>query len=128
MVVHLLQKLSWKKKFVLKKYLIFFLLNIHYLQKKNVFIWKKGFKATEHEYIFSKYSRNLNISEIFWSCYTKNNFSITFPKYKKPHFLTSIKPVWFETRNFLMRLKKIYWNWGISFVFKSKHIYIYTVA
>ena len=31
-------------------------------------------------------------------------------------------PVWFETRNFLMWLKKIYWNWGISFVFKRKHI------
>ena len=40
---------------------------------------------------FSKYSRNLNISEIFWACYTKNNFPIIFLKYKKRHFLTSIE-------------------------------------
>ena len=39
-------------------------------------------KAPEHEYMFSKYSQNLNISEIFWSCYTKNNFPIIFQKYK----------------------------------------------
>ena len=44
-------------------------------------------KAAEHEYIFSKYSRNLNMSEIFWACYTRNNFPIIFTKYKTPHFL-----------------------------------------
>ena len=48
-----------------------------------------GLKALKREYIFSKYSRNLNISVIFWTCYTKNNFPIIFSKYKKPHFLTS---------------------------------------
>ena len=41
---------------------------------------QKCLKATEHEYIFSEYSRNVNISEIFWSCYTKNNFPIICPK------------------------------------------------
>ena len=95
------------------------------LHQMNIYL-----KAPEHEYIFSKYSRNLNISEIFWECYTKNNLPVIFTKYKKNHFLTSveiwnftfqIKPVWFEIRNFLMKLKKIYWNWGISFAFKSKH-------
>ena len=35
-------KPSWKKIFFLKKYLCF-LQNIHYLQKKNVFIWEKRF-------------------------------------------------------------------------------------
>ena len=56
----------------------------------NIFILEI-LKAPEHEYIFSKYSRNLNISGIFWACYTKNNFPIIFPKYKKRHFLTSIE-------------------------------------
>ena len=51
----------------------------------------KKLKAPKHEYIFSKYSQNLNISEIFWACYRKNNFPIIFPKYKKPDFLTSSK-------------------------------------
>ena len=41
-------------------------------------------KALEHGYIFSKYSWNLNISVIIWACYTKINFSIIFPKYRKP--------------------------------------------
>ena len=27
-----------------------------------------------------------------------------------------------------MRLKKIYWNWRISFVFKSKHTYVHKYA
>ena len=90
-------------------------------------------KAPEHAHIFSKYSQNLNISGRCWACYTKNDFPIIFPKYKKSHFLTSIeildfafqiKPVLFETQIFLMRLKKIYWNWGIYFVFKSKHAQI----
>ena len=40
---------------------------------------------------FSKYSRNLNISGIFWVCYTRSNFPVIFPKYKKHHFLTSIE-------------------------------------
>ena len=87
------------------------------------FYW--NLKALKHEYIFSKYSRNSNISEIFWTCYTKNNFPIIFLifwRQSKFKILTfQIKPVWFETRHFLMRLRKIYWNWGISFVFKSKH-------
>ena len=48
-------------------------------------------KAPEHEYIFLKYSRNLNISEIFWASYKENNFPIIFPKYRKPHFLASIE-------------------------------------
>ena len=48
-------------------------------------------KTTEHEYIFWKYSRNLNIPEIFWSCYMKNNFPMIFPKYKNPYILTSIE-------------------------------------
>ena len=87
-------------------------------------------KAPKHEYIFPKYFWNLSISEIFWVCSTKNNFPIIFSRCKKPHFLTSIeiwnftfqiKPVGFETRNFSMGLKAIFWNWGISFVFKSKH-------
>ena len=34
----------------------------------------KGLKVTEHEYFFSKYSRNLNISEIFWSYIYTHNF------------------------------------------------------
>ena len=37
-------------------------------------------KAPEQEYILSKYSQNLNISEIFWVCYTKNNFPVLFIK------------------------------------------------
>ena len=48
-------------------------------------------QAREHEYIFSKYSWNLNILEIYWACYMKNNFPLTFPKHKKPCFLASIK-------------------------------------
>ena len=48
-------------------------------------------KALEHEYIFSKYSRNLHILGIFWAWYTNNSFPIIFPKYKKPHFLRSIE-------------------------------------
>ena len=48
-------------------------------------------KALEHKYVFLKYSWNLNILGIFWSCNTKNNFPITFPKNKTPDFLTSIK-------------------------------------
>ena len=82
-------------------------------------IWFKiTFKPPEHECIVLTYSRNLIISGIFWTCYTKNNFPVILPKYKKPHFLTSIeiskftfqiKPVWFKTRNFLMRLKEL-WN------------------
>ena len=39
-----------------------------------------------NEYIFWKYSRNLNISKIFWACYTKNDFPIIFPKYKITSF------------------------------------------
>ena len=58
---------------------------------------------------FSKHSRNLNISKIFWACYTKNNFPIIFLKYEKPHI--SNQTVWFEAQNFSMRLKKIeFWN------------------
>ena len=48
-------------------------------------------KTLEHEYIFSKYSLGLNISEIFWACHAKNNFPIIFPKFQKPYFLTSIE-------------------------------------
>ena len=47
--------------------------------------------APEHGHVFSKYSRNLNISGLFLVCYTKNNFSTIFAKYEKPHFLTSFK-------------------------------------
>ena len=54
-------------------------------------ILANNLKVLEHESVFSKYSRNLNISEIFWTCNTKNNFAIIFPEYEKPHFLTSIE-------------------------------------
>ena len=65
-------------------------------------------KASEHKYIFSKY--------FFWKIkYFAHILSMQiFLKYKKPHFQMSveiqnftfqIKPVWFETRNFLMRLR-----------------------
>ena len=58
-------------------------------------VWRKMYqlfvKTLEHEYIFSKYSQNLNISELFCRCYTKNNFPIIIPKFKKPHFLKSIE-------------------------------------
>ena len=41
-------------------------------QKADVIENNRFLKAPENEYIFSKCYRNLNISEIFWVCYTKN--------------------------------------------------------
>ena len=38
------------------------------------------FKAPKYEYIFPKYCRNLNVSEIFRAGHEKNNFPILFPK------------------------------------------------
>ena len=70
----------------------------------------------------------LNISGIFWACYTKNNYPLIFPKYKKPYFLTSV-----EILNFTFQINLI-WNAKFFnemkenplklrnyFVFKSKH-------
>ena len=112
-------KLSTKKCYWFPRRVLLCLLLLLYYTIIQVLTIVFTSKAREHEYIFSKYSRNLNISGIFWACYTKNNFPIIFSKYKKRHFLTSIeiwnftfqiKPVWFEARNFLMGLKKFYWN------------------
>ena len=55
------------------QFFIYFLKEFFYF-----WIFQLRLKAPEHEYIFSKYSRNLNISEIFWVCYTKNSFPIIF--------------------------------------------------
>ena len=66
--------------------------------------YTKLVKAPEHKYIFSKYSRNLNILEIFWACYTKNNFPILFPKYKKIIF-------WRQSKFKISRFKpNLIWN------------------
>ena len=80
---------NWNLKYKNKKFStnsLFFQLIILFL-----FVLSKRVKALEHEYICSKHSRNFNISGIFWACYTKNNFPIIFPKYKKSHFLASIE-------------------------------------
>ena len=64
-------------------------------------------KAPEHEHIFSKYSRNLNILEIFWACYTKNNFPIIFPKCKNLIFWrqSKFKVSRFKSNQFDLKLK-----------------------
>ena len=96
---------------------------------------KLCFKATEHKYIFAEYSRNLNISEIFWSWYTKNNFPIIFPKYKKNLFSDANRNLKFHVSNqtsliwnskFFNEIKENLLELMNFFCFyKSKHIYIY---
>ena len=71
-------------------------------------LYSAFWKAPGHECIFSKYSGNLNISEIFWACYTRNSFPIIFPK----NFT-----LWRQSKFKISRFKSN----QFAFVFKNKH-------
>ena len=84
------------------------------------FFWIPFFLIAEVSFLHILYEFHeikLNVMKYTLNCVSWNSMKEIFH---------SILAFWFETQNFLMRLKKVYWNWGISFVFKSKskHIYI----
>ena len=102
-------------------------------------IWfDRLFRPRNTNTFFPKYSRNLNISEIFWSWYTKNNFPIIFPKYKKNLFSDANRNLKFHVSNqtsliwnskFFNEIKENLLELMNFFCFyKSKHIYIYIYA
>ena len=65
-------KLSWKKNFFLKNVLSF-LQNIHYLEKKNIFTWKKSFilKFWKKSFILKFFFTEKNFfyrEKYIWKC------------------------------------------------------------
>ena len=93
--------------FFLKKYFVFFYKNIHYLQKKNVFIWKKKFYIEKCFYWkkhFLQRKIQMTIQKIYISfqkyIFTQNMFVLQV-KY-------NLKYIFHYAKKILFNLKKMY--------------------